>query len=163
MAQHAGTFSSFKSHLQQGWEVGGEKEISSPASLPHVPGMELGLSQKAVSCPPSQQPCKLGSVTCILRLGNQCSKELLPASPGLGSQAQLFPEVRRHDGCSVFCQCLLLGFSPHLANGLVRMCVGDFGPRELVRIWWWRCVIRSLPYVQENHEALLFLRFSWVQ
>lgn len=112
---------------------------------------------------PSQQPCKLGSVTCILRLGNQCSKELLPASPGLGSQAQLFPEVRRHDGCSVFCQCLLLGFSPHLANGLVRMCVGDFGPRELVRIWWWRCVIRSLPYVQENHEALLFLRFSWVQ
>lgn len=143
---------------------GGRREGDRISCVPAArPRLGAGPFPESSLLSPSQQPCKLGSVTCILRLGNQCSKELLPASPGLGLQAQLFPEVRRHDGCSVFCQCLLLGFSPHLANGLVRMCVGDFGPRGLVRIWWWRCVIRSLPYVQENHEALLFLRFSWVQ
>lgn len=72
---------------------------------------------------------------------------------------QLFPEVRKHDGCRAFGQDLVVGFCPYLLKGLVRMSVA------LLRTFCPRCWLESggIHYNQVmSRNLIMFLRFSGV-
>lgn len=152
-------------------EMGGEEEgrLRFPSAY-HVPVTEPGLSEWGL-LDPSQQPCRVGSIILTLRAGSWCSKELPPVQD-CGMQASSVgvqgtcscPPVRQHDGWRAFCQDLVVGFCPSLVKGRVRRFVAILRRLWLegvVKLWRYTCVIRSLSYVQENHEAHLFCEVSW--
>ena len=116
---------------------------------------------------PSQQPCKLASIIHILRAGCQYSKK---------SAQDCRMQTRSVDVWGIIPSGIMMNVGPPVGIwwwgfahpwwrgatwGGMEQCSRNFGPRDLVKLWWHTCVIRSLSYVQENHKAQL-LRVSKV-
>ena len=163
---HAGIFS-FRERGDGRWRG---KKIAFPECLP-CPSHWTGSFTEWGLLDPSQQSCRLGSIIRILRAGSCCSKESPPAQD-CGVQARSVgvqgtcscPPVRQHDGWRAFCQDLVVGFCPSLVKGRVRRVVAMLWRLWLegvVKLWRDTCVIKSLSYVQENHETHLFCEVSW--